>query len=325
MSQRFAVYLTGFICMVLLVNSYSGNTQPASKTTPARQAAAAQVQQPAPTPTPVPPASGSDSKVLWWDYAKKIGLAIGIVVVASVLIKYISLLVILLSNKTNILKKSVGRLVLFAKIILWTILLYWIFIIIIAPPVETAIILLASAGLSLSLALQDILKNIVNGFTILVDQLFHTGDQVRIGSVYGQVYKMGLRQTQILTPDDTIVTIPNSEIIRQGTTHYQTDASHSAINVDIFLPPEVDMVLVKKVALRAAEVSRYIYLAKPIQIFLSSEIQQGRLVLRVTLRAFILNLGYESLFRSEVTEVIVQELLQRGLINEHSLTRLAKI
>jgi small-conductance mechanosensitive channel len=241
-------------------------------------------------------------------------LALATLILAFLLIKYISRLVILISEKTHILKITTKRLVLIANIIWWTLVSYLIIELILSPPIQISIIILAAMGLAVSLAMQDILKNVFNGMSILLDRSFQVGDKIRVGQDYGQVCSISLRRIQLLTPDETIITIPSSEVVRQTMVHFDADASHSVVDLEIFLPPDIDMVEVKKVALRAAEVSRYIYLPKPLQIYFSNTIQQGQLILKLHIHAFVLDIGSERLFSSEVTEVIIQELINRKLL-----------
>jgi MscS family membrane protein len=314
MARRFAVSLMLIILVSVLINSNYSYAQASSATETKNHSEKAD-HRPSPAKvTETTPLSATTASIPWQEYLQKIAVALATLILAFLLIKYISRAIILISEKTHILKITTRRLVLIAKIVLWTLVLYMIIKLILSPPIETVIIILAAVGLAISLALQDTLKNVFNGITILLDLPFQSGDKICIGSAYGQVYHIGLRRIQIITPDETIISIPSSEVTRQTVIQYNADASHSPVSVEIFLPPEIDMVEVKKIARRAAEVSRYIFLPKPLYIFFSNEIQQGRLVLKLHLQAFVLHIRYERLFRSEVTEVIIQELLSRGLL-----------
>ena len=325
MSRRAIFCLIPVFLSALLICSNNLYAQTSSKKpvkaqpakTPAGPAKTAQAPATIPAAAPIAetkPVSTVSTPVPWLEYLQKIGLALVTLILAFLLIKYISRLVILISEKTHILKITTKRLVLIANIIWWTLVSYLIIELILAPPMQTSIIILASMGLAISLALQDILKNVFNGMSILLDRSFQVGDKIRVGKDYGQVHSISLRRIQLLTPDETIITIPSSEIVRQTVVHFNADASHSVVDMEIFLPPDIDMVEVKKVALRAAEVSRYIYLPKPLQIYFSNTIQQGQLILKLHIHAFVLDISSERLFSSEVTEVIIQELINRKLL-----------
>lgn len=75
---------------------------------------------------------------------------------------------------------------------------------------------LASAGilgLALGLAAQDTLGNLFAGVSILADVPYKVGDYIVLdGGERGEVTRIGLRSTRILTRDQIEVTIPNSII-----------------------------------------------------------------------------------------------------------------
>ena len=75
--------------------------------------------------------------------------------------------------------------------------------------------LLASAGiigLALSLASQSLLKDIINGFMILMEDHYGIGDVVVIGDMSGFVESMNLRITQLRNEEGRLITIPNGQI-----------------------------------------------------------------------------------------------------------------
>tara|TARA_B110001452_G_scaffold155532_1_gene129435 strand:+ start:2219 stop:3268 length:1050 start_codon:yes stop_codon:yes gene_type:complete len=71
---------------------------------------------------------------------------------------------------------------------------------------------LGITGLALALAAQDTISNIFGATTVLLDRPFQVGDWVIIGSVEGEVMKIGLRTTLIRTSQDTVITMPNANL-----------------------------------------------------------------------------------------------------------------
>jgi len=75
---------------------------------------------------------------------------------------------------------------------------------------------LATAGIAavaVGLAAQDTLGNLFAGISIMADAPYKLGDYIVLqGKERGEVTKIGLRSTRILTRDDIEVTIPNSLI-----------------------------------------------------------------------------------------------------------------
>jgi MscS family membrane protein len=72
---------------------------------------------------------------------------------------------------------------------------------------------LGLGGLAFALAAKDTVENIFGSVAILLDQPFRVGDSVNIGGVVGTVEQIGLRSTRIRTPDNSLVSMPNSKVI----------------------------------------------------------------------------------------------------------------
>ena len=75
--------------------------------------------------------------------------------------------------------------------------------------------LLASAGVAgvaIGFGAQTLVRDVVNGFFILVENQFEVGDEVRIGGVQGTVENMTLRRTVLRDADGSVHVVPNSQI-----------------------------------------------------------------------------------------------------------------
>lgn len=75
--------------------------------------------------------------------------------------------------------------------------------------------LIAGAGIfsiALGLGAQGFVSDVVNGFFILTEQQIDVGDTVEIGSIKGTVTSLGLRTTQVTSPNGTLNFIPNRNI-----------------------------------------------------------------------------------------------------------------
>lgn len=80
--------------------------------------------------------------------------------------------------------------------------------------VTTVIASLGIGGLVIALAAKDSVENIFGSITILFDMPFGIGDWVKVGSVDGVVEEINLRSTRIRTFEDSIITLPNSNLIK---------------------------------------------------------------------------------------------------------------
>jgi len=87
----------------------------------------------------------------------------------------------------------------------------------------TGIVALASVlTLAVSLSVQNFLTNIIGGFTLLYTKPFHSGDYVEVASRSGTVKEIGMAYTKLITPDNKIISIPNSAVVSAEIVNYST-------------------------------------------------------------------------------------------------------
>ena len=85
----------------------------------------------------------------------------------------------------------------------------------------TSIVALASVlTLALSLALQNMVSNIIGGFTILYTHPFHSGDYVEIAGQGGTVKEINMTYTMLATADNKLIAIPNSAVVAAQIVNY---------------------------------------------------------------------------------------------------------
>ena len=104
----------------------------------------------------------------------------------------------------------------------------------------TSIVALASVlTLALSLALQNMVSNIIGGFTILYTHPFHSGDYVEIAGQGGTVREINMTYTMLATPDNKMISIPNSAVVAAQIVNYSAETTRR-INIDVSVAPDVD-------------------------------------------------------------------------------------
>lgn len=72
---------------------------------------------------------------------------------------------------------------------------------------------LGIAGLAVSLAAQDSLKNLFGSVTIVLDRPFQVGERIIYSGYDGVIEEIGLRSTKLRTLTGNVVTIPNAKIV----------------------------------------------------------------------------------------------------------------
>lgn len=100
---------------------------------------------------------------------------------------------------------------------------------------------LGLGGLAFALAAKDTISNIFGSITILVDRPFQIGDWVTIGKADGVVESVGIRSTRIRTFYDSLITIPNSELINAQIDNYGARTYrriYTYVNISYNTPPD---------------------------------------------------------------------------------------
>ncbi|MFZ4056764.1 MAG: mechanosensitive ion channel family protein [Ferruginibacter sp.] len=80
-------------------------------------------------------------------------------------------------------------------------------------PIGDVLTGLSIVGAALALAAKESLENLIASFIIFFDKPFFTGDIVKINAVTGTIEHIGLRSTRIRTADQTLVTVPNKQMV----------------------------------------------------------------------------------------------------------------
>ena len=89
--------------------------------------------------------------------------------------------------------------------------------------VASLVAVLSVAGLALSLSVQGIMSNVFSGVTLLATRPCTVGDYVELNGVAGTVETVGLFYTSVTTPDNKLISIPNSEITSAKVTNYSRE------------------------------------------------------------------------------------------------------
>lgn len=78
---------------------------------------------------------------------------------------------------------------------------------------STLTILLGALGVGIGFGLQTITNNFVSGLIILFERPVKVGDRVEVGGIAGNVVRISIRATEIITNDNISIIVPNSEFI----------------------------------------------------------------------------------------------------------------
>ena len=147
-------------------------------------------------------------------------LPLAIILVAGILLIQLAIKLLRKALVKAKLEKVAGNLI----VTLFQIILYGLLCLNLAAKMGidvTGIVALASVlTLAVSLAVQTLLTNVISGFTLLYTKPFRAGDYVEVGGQAGSVKSIGLTYTELATPDNKNIFIPNSAVTAAEIVNY---------------------------------------------------------------------------------------------------------
>jgi small-conductance mechanosensitive channel len=81
-------------------------------------------------------------------------------------------------------------------------------------------VLAGAFGVGLGFGLQDVVNNFVCGLILLFERPVHVGDIVEVGSLQGEVRKIGIRASTVRTYQGADIIVPNSQFITANVTNW---------------------------------------------------------------------------------------------------------
>ena len=170
----------------------------------------------------------------------------------------------------------------------------------------TSIVALASVlTLALSLALQNMVSNIIGGFTILYTQPFHSGDYVEIAGQGGTVTEINMTYTMLATPDNKQIAIPNSSVVAAQIVNYSA-AETRRVEVAASASYEMPVQQVLDALLKAGAVDRVLADPAPAAVVTA----YGESAISYSLRLWVKNEDYWDVYfavNKRVKEIFEEE------------------
>jgi small-conductance mechanosensitive channel len=150
--------------------------------------------------------------------------------------------------------------------------------------------LLASAGvagIAVGLAAQTIVKDILNGMLIVLEDQFNVGETIRLATMTGVVETMSLRRTEIRDGDGTLYIVPNSQITIVANLSREYSVATVNVFVDFSAPPDKVVQLLQSIAMEVRNDDAFapLFLKDP-EVLGVDAIQGSQVVYPVTFKTF---------------------------------------
>ena len=179
----------------------------------------------------------------WFDYPLiRLGdNTVTVLTVAKVLFWIVAILVLNLIFQRLILQRvlrhtrlALGLQFAIAKMVGYVVVVFGFYFALVANGVDlSSLAVVAGAlGLGIGFGLQSIVANFVAGIVLLAERPVAVGDRIEVEGVAGQVKKISLRATTVVTNDNISIIVPNSQLTSNPVTNW----SHGGPRIRIRLP-----------------------------------------------------------------------------------------
>lgn len=166
-------------------------------------------------------------------------------------------------------------------------------------------------GAGLGFGLQGLFADVVGGMLTIVERPYQIGDKITMGGHYGEVKDIGLRVTRIVTPDDTLVSVPNGSIFQTPLANVNAGNLEMMVVIDLFIDSGCDDYLAMNILKEALLTSKYIWLSeKHPYVILIKDFPYYK---RIRAKGYVNDFRHEFLFESDVTQRAWKEFNKIGI------------
>jgi small conductance mechanosensitive channel len=144
--------------------------------------------------------------------------------------------------------------------------------------------ILASAGVTIGLALQGSLANIAGGVMIVGIKPFEVGDYIESNGVGGTVTDIAIFYTTLTTPDNKKIVVPNGALSNSVVVNYSANDTRR-LDLTFSISYNTDLDLAKKVLLSCAKLDERIFSDPAPVVYITEHADSAVMIqLRVWLR-----------------------------------------
>ena len=165
------------------------------------------------------------------------------------------------------------------------------------------------AIVAIGLSSRELVTSAISYISIVWNRPFQIGDRIKIGEIYGQVTDISLAQTKLMTPGNSVVTIPNHLASNSMVINTNYGALQSMAEIDFFLASSEDPKIVKRILWEAAVTSKFLYLEEPVIVLAT----QFPFYTRYRIKGYTYDTRTEFRFMSDVTETAKSQFNKQGI------------
>lgn len=155
----------------------------------------------------------------------------------------------------------------------------------------------AVLGVGLGFGLQNITQNFISGLILLTERPIKRGDIVVIDGVAGRVLDIRARSTLVLTRDDVVIIVPNSEFITKQVVNQSFSGDRICYSVNVGVAYGTDTEKVRNILLNIANHHPQVLKSPPPSVHFTDF---GSSSLDFALRIWLSELWFNNVILSEI-------------------------
>lgn len=178
----------------------------------------------------------------------------------------------------------------------------------------TSFTVLAGAfGVGIGFGLQNVVNNFVSGIILLSERQLQVGDRVEVGDVNGFIQHVGARSTTLLTTDQLLIIVPNSELISKPVTRWwgRDERYPCRIDIKVGVGYDSDLNEVKELLLKIAAQNPHV-LKEPAPFAGIADFADSWITFKLYVSSFDM-INKEMALRTELYIALQDEFKKRGI------------
>jgi small conductance mechanosensitive channel len=173
--------------------------------------------------------------------------------------------------------------------------------------VNSIILSLGIVSLSIGFAGRDIISNFISGMFILLDKTIKVGEVIETDNVHGKIKKVGFRTTTLLTPNNSLITIPNS-VFSSNPYINHTYLNEHRIDLNILLVYDVDLINWKKELVKKVSNLKWVLDNSTPKIFVKELNEEGiKIIISVWAKDYFKIEEYRLILANEVKKLLIKK------------------
>jgi small-conductance mechanosensitive channel len=171
-------------------------------------------------------------------------------------------------------------------------------------------ILIGALGVGIGFGLQNVVNNFVSGLILLYERPVQLGDAVEVGTVTGNIRRIGIRSSTVRTYQGAEVIVPNADLISNQVTNWTLTDRRRRMEVSVGVAYGSDPERVRQILISVAkEHSKVDTDPAPVAIFQGF----GDSALNFQLRAWVANMDDWLTTGSELHAAVAAALSEEGI------------